>query len=202
MLFRRRQKPSHLERLRVAVWPRHSWVRSVRYFSKRVLRLTASPNAIALGFAAGAFASITPFVGLHFVLSFIIAFFIGGNMLAAALGTVVGNPLTFPFIWASTYKLGSLILLGEARQLESSRLHHQLGENLLEKSFDTIWPLLKPMLVGAVPIGLVVSTIFYFIVYFSVRAYQQARRERLTQRRKAARPEDGQASRPEGSDLT
>ncbi|MBA5776640.1 DUF2062 domain-containing protein [Stappia sp. F7233] len=186
MLFRRRQKPTHLERLRVAVWPRHSFARSARYFSKRVLRLTASPNAIALGFAAGAFASITPFIGLHFVLSFVVAFFIGGNMLAAALGTVVGNPLTFPFIWASTYKLGSLILEGKARHLESNSLRHQLGENLLEKSLDTIWPLLKPMLVGAVPIGLVVGALFYFIVYFSVSAYQNGRRERLARRRKDA----------------
>lgn len=183
MLFRRREKPSHLERLRIAVWPRHSWIRSARYFSKRVLRLTATPNAIALGFAAGAFASMTPFIGFHFIISFALAFIIGGNMLAAALGTAVGNPLTFPLIWATTYKLGTLVLVGEARQLNNSALHRQLGENLLEKSFDTIWPLLKPMLVGAIPIGLAIGAICYFIVYYSVRAYQANRRQRLASRR-------------------
>ncbi len=183
MLFRRREKPSHLERLRVAVWPRHSWIRSVRYFSKRVLRLTATPNAIALGFAAGAFASMTPFIGFHFIISFAVAFFIGGNMLAAALGTAVGNPLTFPVIWATTYKLGSFILEGEAKQLNKSALHRQLGENLLEKSFDTIWPLLKPMLVGAVPLGLIVGGLCYFLVYYSVRAYQANRKQRLASKR-------------------
>ena len=50
MLFRRRNRPTRIERLRVAVWPRNSWARSTRYFGKRVLRLTATPHAIALGF--------------------------------------------------------------------------------------------------------------------------------------------------------
>ncbi|MCA1297240.1 DUF2062 domain-containing protein [Stappia indica] len=190
MLFKRRDKPNHLERLRVAVWPRHSWARSARYFSKRVLRLTASPNAIALGFAAGAFASITPFVGLHFLLSFAIAFLIGGNMLAAALGTSIGNPLTFPFIWASTYKVGSLLLYGEARTVSGGHMGAHMGGGLLQSSLDTLLPLLKPMLVGALPIGLAVAGLFYFLVYYSVRTYQRARRQRLSARRGSS-PDNG-----------
>jgi len=183
MLFKRRDKPNHLERLRVAVWPRHSFARSARYFSKRVLRLTASPNAIALGFAAGAFASITPFIGLHFILSFVIAFIIGGNMVAAALGTAVGNPLTFPFIWASTYKVGSMIIYGEAKTLDHRTIDRHLDGGFLEKSLDTLLPLIKPMLVGAVPLGLLTATVFYFVVFYSVRAYQRSRRLKLASRR-------------------
>ncbi|WP_312846869.1 DUF2062 domain-containing protein [Stappia sediminis] len=172
-----------MQRLRVAVWPRHSWSRSLRYFSKRILRLTGSPHAIALGFAAGAFASITPLIGFHFILSFIIAFIIGGNMLAAALGTAVGNPFTFPFIWTSTYKLGTLILHGEARHFRSNALKGELGETLFEKSLDTLWPVLKPMFVGSIPIGIAVGVLSYFIVYYSVHAYQRGRRQRLAARR-------------------
>lgn len=183
MLFKRRDKPSHLERLRVAVWPRRSFARSARYFSKRVLRLTASPHAIAMGFAAGAFASITPFIGLHFLLSFVIAFVIGGNMVAAALGTVVGNPLTFPFIWASTFKVGSMIIYGEAKELDHRAIDKHLDGGFLEKSLDTLLPLIKPMLVGAVPLGLITATFFYFLVFYSVRAYQRTRRQKLTSRK-------------------
>ncbi|WP_346433030.1 DUF2062 domain-containing protein [Breoghania sp.] len=62
MLFQRRTPPHWLEQIRVALWPRHSFARSAKYFGKRVLRLTASPHAVALGFAAGTFASFTPFV--------------------------------------------------------------------------------------------------------------------------------------------
>ncbi|MBC2859309.1 DUF2062 domain-containing protein [Stappia sp. 28M-7] len=183
MLFKRRDKPTHLERLRVAVWPRHSFARSARYFSKRVLRLTASPHAIAMGFAAGAFASITPFIGLHFLLSFVIAFIVGGNMVAAALGTVVGNPLTFPFIWASTYKVGSMIIYGEAKELDHRAIDKHLDGGFLEKSLDTLLPLIKPMLVGAVPLGLLTATFFYFLVFYSVRAYQRTRRQKLSSRK-------------------
>ncbi len=184
MLFQRRDKPTRLERLRVAVWPRHSWIRSFRYFSKRVLRLTASPNAVALGFAAGAMASITPLVGCHFLLSFLIAFIIGGNMLAAALGTAVGNPLTFPFIWASTYKVGTFILSGQPHHLTGPSLGDHLSVNIFEQSWEVLWPIFKPMFLGAVPLGLIVFVISYFAVFYSVRGYQTARRHRLEARRR------------------
>jgi uncharacterized protein (DUF2062 family) len=35
------------------------------------------------------------------------AYVLAGNMVAAALGTAFGNPMSFPFIWALTLKLGN-----------------------------------------------------------------------------------------------
>ena len=182
MLFRRRKSPTRIERLRVAVWPRSSWLRSTRYYSKRVLRLTATPHAIAIGFAAGAFASFTPLIGFHFLIAFAIAYVIGGNLIAAALGTSVGNPLTFPFIWASTYKIGSWILRGEAAS-HPQEIHQQFQARLLTKSLDVLLPMLKPMMVGAIPLGLVAGTISYFIVWKSVEVYQRRRRHSLASKR-------------------
>ena len=181
MLFNRRHPPHWLEVLRVALWPRRSWIRSGKYFAKRVLRLTASPHAIAAGIAAGVLASFTPFIGFHFVLSFIIAYIIGGNMLAAALGTSVGNPLTFPFIWASSYRLGATIMNGNLPA------HHEqmITANLFEQSLDSILPILEPMLIGSVSLGLVAGVVLYAIVYVTVRTYQTARRTRLAARRDA-----------------
>ncbi len=179
MLFRRREAQSLPERVRTAVWPRHSWSRSSRYFLKRVLRLSGSPHAVAAGVAAGVFASFTPFVGLHFIISFVLAFAIGGNLIAAGLGTFFGNPLTFPFIWASTYSLGSRIL-GHAGSFEIGAFHH----NLAEKSFDALWPLIAPMTVGAVPLGLPVAVVVYFVAFLAVRAFRDMRRERLEARRR------------------
>ena len=66
---------------------------------------------------AGVFASFTPLFGFHFLLAFTIAYFVAGNFLAAALGTFFGNPLTFPFIWAGTHKLGTFILRGERQPM-------------------------------------------------------------------------------------
>ncbi len=179
MLFRRRESQSLMARLRTALWPRHSWSRSARYFGKRVLRLSGSPHAVAAGVAAGVFASFTPFVGLHFILSFIFAFVVGGNMLAAGIGTFVGNPVTFPFIWASTYSLGSHIL-GQSNALALHEIHYAL----VHRSFEVLWPILAPMLVGAVPIGLPIAVAFYVVAFFAVRAFRDLRRERLDARRR------------------
>ena len=181
MLFRRRVRPDLLARLRVAAWPRHSWSRSARYFAKRVLRLSGSPHAIAAGVAAGAFASFTPFIGFHFIIGFVIALVIGGNLVAAALGTAVGNPLTFPLIWASTYKLGNAILGASGRVIETADFPH----NLAEKSFDAFWPVIRPMVVGAVPLGAPTALALYVVVLYSVRAFQTMRHERLAVRRRA-----------------
>ncbi|MEO1399345.1 MAG: DUF2062 domain-containing protein, partial [Pseudomonadota bacterium] len=110
MLLKRRKPAGFLEILRVSLWPRRSWVRSGRYVTKRILRLTASPHAIAAGVAVGAFTSFTPFMGLHFLLAAVLAWVLRGNLIASALGTFFGNPLTFPFIWAGAYKAGHFVL--------------------------------------------------------------------------------------------
>ncbi len=109
MLFKRRDAPPIGERLRIFFVPRRSYGRSFRYYGKRVLRLSGSPHAVAAGVAAGAAASCTPFIGFHFILAFVVAFFLRGNMFAAAIGTAVGNPITFPVIWVTTFQLGSRI---------------------------------------------------------------------------------------------
>ena len=176
MLFRRRQPAALSNRLRVALWPRHSWSRSARYFAKRVLRLSGSPHAVAAGVAAGVFASFTPFLGFHFIIGIAIAFLIGGNFLAAALGTAFGNPITFPIIWATTYKVGGLILgLGSA----SAALPH-LGR----RSWDAFLPVIGPMMVGAIPLGVPTAVAFYFISLYAVRAFQRVRVERLAARQR------------------
>lgn len=182
MLFRRRNKPTNIERLRVAVWPRNSWSRSTRYFGKRVLRLTATPHAIAIGFAAGAFASFTPLVGFHFIIAFALAYVIRGNLIASALGTSVGNPLTFPFIWASTFKVGQWILHSETAPAAQD-IHKEFAKRLLDNSLDVLLPMFKPMIVGALPLGLTTGVICYVVVYKSVEVYQHRRKATLARKR-------------------
>ncbi len=175
MLFGRRDKPDLAERVRVFFWPRRGWVRSSRYVLKRVLRLSGSPHAIALGVGAGVFASFTPFIGFHFILAGLIAWLIGGNLLASALGTFVGNPLTFPFIWASTYGIGNWILGVNAH----AALEIDLEPGLLEGSFVTLLPIMKPMFVSGIPLGIFVALMFYFPVRAGIDIYQQRRRDQL-----------------------
>lgn len=174
--------------MRVAVWPRRSWSRSAQYFKKRVMRLSASPHAIAAGVAAGIFASFTPFVGFHFFLSFVVAFLVAGNMLAAALGTAVGNPLTFPFIWAASFEVGRKVLGGPGHLPASEHLvQADMSAGFLSQSFDKIWPVIVPMVVGGAVLGLVAGLVAYVITRYAVGAYQRARRSRFQQRSQALR---------------
>jgi len=175
MLFGRRDKPDLAERVRVFFWPRRGWVRSSRYFLKRILRLSGTPHAIALGVGAGVFASFTPFIGFHFVLAGLVAWLIGGNLLASAFGTFVGNPLTFPIIWASTFALGNKIL-----GIESSiALEFDHDPSFITYSYGSLLPILKPMLVSGIPLGIVAGLVFYYPVRSGIELYQQRRRDRM-----------------------
>jgi uncharacterized protein (DUF2062 family) len=189
MLMKRRKPPSWAEWLRVWIWPRRSWFRSGQYVTKRILRLTASPHAVAAGVAAGAFTSFTPFMGLHFLLAAILAWVIRGNLIASALGTFVGNPLTFPFIWAATYKTGQFILqadmagappaLGHAMKRVMSSLWNLDGTAAMT-ALSNIWnPILYPMLVGGLIVGPLVTIPMYFLTKRAALMFRESRRDKL-----------------------
>jgi uncharacterized protein (DUF2062 family) len=183
MLFRRRRPEGFFNRVRTALWPRRSFVRSFQYFIKRVLRLTATPHAIAAGVAAGVFASWTPLLGFHFVVAFALAFILAGNMVAAALGTAFGNPISFPFIWALTLKLGNL-LIGVPAGAEHR--HVDLAALLTHLDVSQLWnPVLKPMLIGCIPPGIFTAIVFYVVTYWGVAAFQTRRKSRLAARARA-----------------
>ena len=192
MLFRRRQGLSILQRMLIFLWPRRGMQRGWRYIWHRVARISASPHAIALGFAVGAFVSFTPFIGLHFIIAALSALVVGGSIVASALGTAVGNPLTFPFIWLATYNLGALLLGYRQR----TRLFIDLPDGMFLLLFTDpgefwrvlgagVGPYLLPMMVGSVPLGLACGLAVYFIVRSAVAGYQRRRQARLSKRQQA-----------------
>ena len=92
MILGRRDPLGLLKRLRGWLWPRTGWRRAGHYLVTRVKRMPGTPRGIAAGVATGVAVSLTPFVGLHLLLALGLAYLAGGNLLAAALGTLVGNP--------------------------------------------------------------------------------------------------------------
>jgi uncharacterized protein (DUF2062 family) len=174
MLFRRREAESFLERMRVHLWPRRSWTRSSRYVVYRLRRLSDTPHAVALGFAIGVFTAVTPFLGTHMVLAALLAWVIGGSVVAALLGTFVGNPLTYPLFWYSTYEVGNLMLRGE-----TSERSIDLSGGIFQKSLEQLWPILKPMTLGSIPVGLALAALSYVFVKPMVDAYKHRRRREL-----------------------
>ena len=158
--------------MRLVFWPRRSFARSFAYFGKRIARLRASPQSIALGLAAGVFAACTPLLGFHIVIALAIAWLLSGNLVAAALGTAFCNPLTFPFIIAGDIKLGALILHNPPVAAAPETIGNLWSLNQLAR----LWrPVIEPMLVGSLPLGLVFAVTSYFLCAFAVRVFKDRR---------------------------
>jgi uncharacterized protein (DUF2062 family) len=174
MLFRRREAESLWERMRVHVWPRRSWSRSSRYVVYRLRRLSDSPHEVALGFAIGVFTAATPFLGTHIVVAIVLAWFIGGSVVASVLGTFIGNPITYPLLWYTTYEVGNLMLRGK---LDEKTV--DLSGGIFQKSIEQLWPILKPMTLGSIPVGLALAALSYVLVKPMVDAYKHRRRRAL-----------------------
>ncbi len=172
MILDRRTPPTWREQLRVLVWPRRSWERSAKYVLLRLLRVRASPHQLALGCAIGVFAAITPLVGVQMVLAGILAIAFRASFAAAMLGTFFGNPLTWAVLWPLTYTVGCTMLglpsaIGEIEirsQLEQFwGAVSQLSPDMIQAAGAVVWPFMKPMLVGTLPVGLLIASGFYVV---------------------------------------
>ena len=169
-MFRRRTRRTLARRTVEFVWPRMGWRRAWSYWGYRLKRLPGTPYSIACGFACGAAVSFTPFIGFHFILGGVIAWLMRGNLLAAALGTVVGNPWTFPFIWAGIYWLGRHILGQEA----VSELPQQLTMEYIFREPVTV---LLPMSVGGAPTAVFVWLLCFLPLRQVIANYQRHRQQ-------------------------
>ncbi|GGA63111.1 DUF2062 domain-containing protein [Pelagibacterium lentulum] len=193
------------ERLQNFVWPRMGLRRYLTYLRKKVLRLTASPHAIASGVASGAAVSVFPLMGVHFFLGFVLAFITRGNMLAAAIGTAWGNPITFPLFFSLSYQFGSAIMAwlnpADPAAIMDAQSTRQLSGGLFSLDFSSILPLFQTMMIGAIPLAIFTWVFFYFIVRALVSSFQLARRARLERRRQrmaegAVKTDDGDGPTP------
>ena len=170
-------------------WPAMGPKRYALYLARRTQRLRASGHAVAAGIASGAAVSIFPFVGFHFILGFVLAFFTRGSMLAAAIGTAFGNPFTFPIIFSATYNLGRLLLPGDQAAaealLEDTDMSEMVGDMAAE-GFGGIWPVFQAMIVGAIPLSILTYLTFYTVTRILVGRARARRAAGLAAKRDAA----------------
>ncbi len=177
-MFKRREKRPFLEAIRESVAPRKGWRRAADYWRHRMQRLPDSPTRIALGVACGVYTSFTPFFGFHFVIAAVLAWAIRGNIVASAIGTFFGNPLTFPFIIAICLEVGGQVM-GIPINTDFSGLNfHQIAVLLLQN----VKSLVIPYFVGGLIPGLVSAVACYMVVKPLVATYQRRRRNKLIAR--------------------
>ena len=196
MVFKRRDKPPFWDRVREILAPRKGWRRGFQYLGRRMQRLPDTPHRIALGFACGALASFSPFFGLHFFLAAGFAWAIRGNILSSAIGTAVGNPLTFPFISSLSLWLGRLLLgradggsdwdavmaaFGEGASAiwTTAQSWFGYGPSQLSGLVKFLDEVFLPYLVGGIAPGLLCALACYWLLRPIIAAYQHRRREKL-----------------------
>ena len=157
-MFKRRNKKNVLEHLREWLWPKSGWKRWGSYMRHRVVRIPDTSFRIAAGFACGGAISFTPFMGLHILISIAAAWAIRANLVAAAIGTIIGNPWTFPFIWMLIYRVGAFILGMDASAGLSASVD---VESILTNPYEALAPVLGPMVVGSIPVVISVWWLLY-----------------------------------------
>ncbi len=194
MVFKRRSPAPFWARLREIMAPRKGWRRGYQYLGKRMQRLPDTPHRIALGLACGVMASFTPFFGFHFVIAAALAFLLRGNILASAIGTFIGNPLTFPFI------AGVAMFLGH--QITGIGLEFQHRVFTFGWLWDNLEAIFLPYFVGGLVPGLASSAAAYWLTRPVVAAFQKRRRRKLMTRAKQRmrRRERGKAARAAAAD--
>ena len=142
-------------------------IRFFSYYKFKLARLPASSYAISAGFACGSMVSFTPLIGFHFVLAVMFAYLLRANYIAALIGTIVGNPISFPFIWGLIYKVGAFIV-----DKPEDKLRTNINfEIIINQTYD----IFIPMLVGGAVLAIPIWVITYFITYSFVSSFKKAK---------------------------
>ena len=136
---------------------------SLFYFLKLV-RVKDTQDKLAIGFACGSMVSFTPLIGFHFFLAVIFAYILRGNIVASLIGTFVGNPFTFPFIWIFIYKVGNIFFKND--QNVSIELTFQ---SLFDQGYD----ILMPMFIGSLIVSIPIWLISYYTVKFLILSFKK-----------------------------
>lgn len=180
-LFSRRIKKSFNKKARDFVWPRIGWSRVFSYYRKRLFRIKDNASAIACGVACGVAVSMTPFIGLHLLVTAGACLMLRGNIIAGMIGTLVGNPITFPFIWIISYYIGTFILGIEA---DPTALKAGLSYDIIKTQFMTLF---LPLVLGGVLIAIPAWFATYYPIKNVITRYQEMRKKRMSEKKKLLR---------------
>lgn len=182
-MFKRRTKQNILQKTREALWPSMGWKRTWHYYRHRILRGKDSTYRIAAGLAMGAALSFSPFIGTQIIQATLLAAMIRASWIAAIVGTMWGNPWTFPFIFWCIYTVGVLVCgffgAGDFLALPDfmdGQFFMDRPVVFLSYIFAHPLKLLLPLTVGGYICALLFWPLAYAILYYPVKLAQKAYR--------------------------
>jgi len=166
-MFQRKNPLSLSQKLKSFLWPSIGWGRMLQYTQLRLIRLKGSTRSIASGLAFGASISFTPLPGSHIIGAGILSVITRSNVLASLVGTLIGTPWTFPFMWWGAYKTGEMTF-------------HLFGAHITEMPKDITWDflvneitnhpmnLMVPWVTGGFILMGITWPIFYILSYRAI----------------------------------
>ena len=169
-MFKRRTPKTILSKISETFWPSMGWKRLVRYAMHRTARLSGDNYAVAAGLASGAAISSTPILGTHLVQALVLAFITRGNYMASMIGTVWGNPWTFPFLFFFSYQVGTYTL-----NLFGYNHHPEAEIGMFTLSF--LEANIFPLAVGGYICAIVLWPAYFLGFYILIRNAKAARRK-------------------------
>lgn len=158
------------------------WLRAAKYTKLRLIRLPDTTHKIALGLAFGSAVSFTPLIGTHFAQAALLAWLFRANILSSFIGTALGNPWTFAFLWWSGFELGTTIF--------NFFGWHDAGTLPDYVDFSVVVEIMKthpldiflPWMVGGYLLCLVVLLPFYYLYYWIIEGGRIARQKVLARK--------------------
>lgn len=176
-MFKRRKPLTKLQHVRELFWPSMGWGRAIKYAYLRMVRLSDTTHSIALGLAIGVAISFNPLLGTHFIQAALFAWLLRANVLCAIIGTCLGNPWTFPFMWWGGIKFGAWIFRIFGLDASEALPHHIDFNVIVDMMRHNPFELLLPWTIGAYILGILLMPIVYIISYRMILAGKLARQK-------------------------
>ena len=135
----------------------------------KIYRIRDFPESVAIGLAWGTSISFTPLLGLHLIICYLGTLSMRGNLIAATVGSVIGNPWTFPFFFFLAYKLGLFFFFSPLE-------YYEFKISFLINNFNELF---FPTLIGSLPIAITVWIITYKTSKFFLEKRLYAKKNKI-----------------------
>tara|TARA_B100000963_G_scaffold283197_1_gene251874 strand:- start:76 stop:525 length:450 start_codon:yes stop_codon:yes gene_type:complete len=128
-------------------------LRIIKLQKYRITKIKDFPESVAVGIAWGSAISFTPLLGFHLIICYLGTWVMRGNIIAATVGTIIGNPWTFPFIFYFDYKIGTTLFLN---RIDS----YEFTISFFVENFEALF---YPTLIGSIPLAIIVWFLAFYI---------------------------------------
>ena len=132
-------------------------LRVIKLQKYKITKIKDFPESVAVGMAWGVAVSFTPLLGFHLIICYLGTWLMKGNLIAATVGTIIGNPWTFPFIFYLDYKVGTTIYLNRID-------YYEFKISFFVENFENLF---YPTLLGSIPLAL----IMWFVTFYVCRNF-------------------------------